>query len=61
MRVTYEDIVYEFDPGRLNKPILLNRIAENKYLPIPLKWRVWLTVQAIKKKGILVKVIDKGA
>ena len=58
MRVKYEGKTYEFDPDKQGKPNLLNLIAEN--VPMPLKWKVWLTIQAIKMKGIMVEVDTEG-
>lgn len=58
MRVNLEGKVYKFDPEKQGKPNLLNYIAE--YVPMPLKWKVWLTIQTIKMKGVLVEVEPKG-
>ncbi len=56
MKVNYGGKTYTFDPNKQRKPNILNYIAE--YVPMPLKWKVWLTVQTIKSKGIMVEEKD---
>lgn len=53
IRVRYGGKVYTFDPRKQSKGSVLGTIVE--HLPIPLKWKAWVTIQIIKHRGILVE------
>jgi hypothetical protein len=57
MRVIYEGKAYTFDPNKQKKDNFLDYLVT--YIPMPLRWKIWLTEQAIRRKGIIVEVVAK--
>lgn len=54
MRVKYEGKVYEFDLGRVQNEFSVFTWLARHLKMLPLKWRVWLSTQGLRQKGMRV-------